>query len=120
MWAQTYKNGHREVRWSPEAWLDRVLARIRMEDEVKRIAEERTRTEERLRRLGRAYVDNLYSDNDYRRQKRDLEDRLAGLVAPEADAARAAGEMLQSRTPPQTRACAGGVNTCGAVGNLRA
>ncbi len=32
-------------------------------------------------------MDGLYSDNDYKRQKRLMEDRLAGLLVPEADAA---------------------------------
>ena len=36
----------------PEAWMDRVLARIHLVDEVERVAFERRGAEQRLRRLG--------------------------------------------------------------------
>ena len=49
----------------------------------------------RLRRLGKAYVDGLYSDDDYRREKRGLEEKLAGLGVPEVDATREAGKLLE-------------------------
>ena len=79
----------------PEAWMDRILARIQIEDEAQRVEEERVRVQERLRRLGRAYVDGLYSDQDYQRQKRELEERLMGLVVPEMEAAQQAGRLLE-------------------------
>ena len=50
----------------PEAWMDRVLAHIHLADDVERVCHERTQTEQRLKRLGRAYVDGLYDDG-YRR-----------------------------------------------------
>ena len=53
----------------PEAWMDRVLAQIQLADEIARVAQERKETEQRLKRLGRAYVDGLYSEDDYRREK---------------------------------------------------
>ncbi|MDA0264905.1 MAG: zinc ribbon domain-containing protein [Chloroflexi bacterium] len=79
----------------PEAWMDRVLAKIHLADEVNRIGQERLQTEQRLMRLGKAYVDGLYSDDDYRREKRSLEEMLAGLVIPGVDSAKEAGRLLE-------------------------
>ena len=79
----------------PEAWMDRVLAKIHLADEVNRIGQERLQAEQRLRRLGRAYVDGIYSDDDYRREKRSLEESIAGLVVPGVDSAKEAGELLE-------------------------
>ena len=56
----------------PEAWMDRVLAHIHLADDVERVRHERTQTEQRLKRLGRAYVDGLYDDDGYRREKHSL------------------------------------------------
>ena len=78
----------------PDVWMDRVLAKIHLADEVNRIGQERQQAEQRLQRLGRAYVDGLYSDDDYRREKRSLEDSIAGLVVPGVDSAKEAGELL--------------------------
>ena len=57
----------------PETWMDRVLARIHLADEVDRVQQERQMTGQRLKRLGKAYVDGLYPDDDYRREKRALD-----------------------------------------------
>ena len=59
------------------------------------MGQERLQTEQRLKRLGRAYVDGLYSDDDYKREKHSLEDSIAGLVVPLVDAAKEAGELLE-------------------------
>lgn len=80
----------------PEAWMDRVLARIHLADEVERIQQERQQTQQRLKRLGKAYVDGLYPDNDYRREKRALEEKLSTLVVPGIDSAKEAGKLLES------------------------
>ena len=80
----------------PEAWMDRVLARIHLADDVERVRHERVQTEQRLRRLGTAYVDGLYDDDGYRREKRSLEDKLANLVVPGVDAAMEAGKLLEN------------------------
>ena len=79
----------------PETWMDLVLAQIQVVYEAQRVKHERTQTEQRLRRLGKAYGDDLYLDDDYRREKRGLEEKLAGLVVPEVDATRAAGMLLE-------------------------
>jgi len=48
-----------------------------------------------LRRLGKAYVEDLHFDIDYRREKRGLENQLASLVIPDVDAAKEAGKLLE-------------------------
>ena len=40
-------------------------------------------------------MDGLYSDEDYRREKRTLEDKLATQVVPGVDAAMEAGKLLE-------------------------
>ena len=79
----------------PEAWMDRVLSQVHLADEVTRVQEERKKVQQRLKRLGRAYVDGLYSDEDYRKEKRLLEDQLGALVVPGVDAAKEAGRLLE-------------------------
>ena len=80
----------------PEVWMDRVLARIHLADDVERVRQERVQTQQRLWRLGTAYVDGLYDDDGYRREKRSLEDKLANLVVPGVDAAMEAGTLLEN------------------------
>src|SRR5690606_16441597 len=67
----------------PTDWMDQALAIISQKDEVARVKEERARVAERLRRLGRAYVDGLFPDTEYRRQKHALEVELESLIVPE-------------------------------------
>ena len=76
-------------------WQQQVMAIISVKDEVLRVKQERTQAEQRLRRLGKAHVDGLYSDDDYGREKQGLEEKLAGLVVPEGDATREAGNLLE-------------------------
>ena len=71
------------------------MAKIQLADELNRIGQERVQTEHRLKRLGKAYVDGLYSDDDYRREKRSLEELLSGLVIPDVDSAKEAGELIE-------------------------
>ena len=79
----------------PDAWMDRVLARIHLADEVKRVEEERKGTEQRLKRLGQIYLDGVIPEPEYQRQKRLLHDGLASLVVPKVDATREAGKLLE-------------------------
>ena len=83
-------------------WLDKVLARIELKDEVERITKQRQQATDQLRRLGRAYVDGLYSDNDYQRHKRSLEMELESLVLPQADTSAEAGRLRgpANKRPP--------------------
>ena len=48
----------------PDAWVDRVLAQVRLVDEVKRVGEERKKTQQQLRRLAQAYVDGHIPDDE--------------------------------------------------------
>ena len=79
----------------PEAWVDRVLAQVHLADEVKRVGEERKKAEQRLRRLVQVYVDGHVVEEEYRRQKKQLEEKMRSLVVPDADAAVTAGKLLE-------------------------
>jgi site-specific DNA recombinase len=76
-------------------WLEEVLAIISLKDEVERVRDERSKAEEKLRRMAKAYVDNLFPDEEYHRQKRLLEMELESLVVPEANAAEEAGRLIR-------------------------
>ncbi len=80
----------------PDAWQDRLLARLHLEDEVKRVERERKETEQRLKRLGQVYLDGLLEHEEYKRQKRQLEEKLQSLVVPGIDAAQEAGKLLEN------------------------
>ena len=43
----------------PDAWMDRVLAKMRITDEIERVENERIGVQRRLKRLGQVYLDNL-------------------------------------------------------------
>ena len=75
-------------------WEEEVLSIVSTRDEAESIREKRQKVQERLRRLGKAYVDGVYGDDEYRRQKRACELRLESLVLPEADAAAEAGKLI--------------------------
>ena len=72
-----------------------MLAQVHGADEVKRVERERDQVQQRLKRLGTAYVDGMYEDGEYRRQKRVLDDKLQFLVVPDADVAAEAGKLLE-------------------------
>lgn len=78
----------------PQDWIGQALALISEKDEVARVKEQRAKVAERLRRLGRAYVDGLFPDAEYRRQKHALESELESLIVPEVDAATEAGRLI--------------------------
>ena len=79
----------------PEAWMDRVLARIQVADEVTKIQGERIQVEQRLKRLGDVYLDGLKTRGDYVREKKSLGDALDSLVVPGFDATQEAGKLLE-------------------------
>ncbi|MFQ6026165.1 MAG: recombinase family protein [Dehalococcoidia bacterium] len=80
----------------PEIWQDRLLARLHLEEEVKRVERERRATKQRLKRLGQVYLDELMDYEEYRRQKRQLEEKLGSLVVPGIEAAQEAGKLLEN------------------------
>ncbi len=76
-------------------WLEEVLAIISLKDEVEQVKKKRVATQEKLRRMSRAYIDGLFPDEEYRRQKKLLEMELESLVVPEANAAEEAGKLIR-------------------------
>ena len=80
----------------PDSWQDRLVARLHLEDETKRVEKERKETAQRMKRLGQVYLDNLLTLEEYQRQKRQLEDRLGSLVVPELAAVQQAGNLLEN------------------------
>ena len=80
----------------PEAAMDRVLARIHLADAVKGANQERKALNQRLKRLEQVYLDGLLEPDDYRRQKRELEEKIASLVVPGVDATKQAVELLEN------------------------
>ena len=75
-------------------WMEEVLSIVSHKDEVFRINEERQRTQEKLRRMAKAYIDGVFPDEEYHRQKRLLEMELESLVVPGANAAEEAGKII--------------------------
>ena len=66
------------------------------ESEYVTVTRERQQTQERLRRLGKAYVDNLLGDKEYELEKRILEAKMETLVVPEIEAAFNAALLIES------------------------
>ena len=73
-----------------------VLAQVHLGDEVKQVSQERKKADQRLRRLAQVYVDGHIREDEYRRQKKQLEVKLRSLVAPDADSALSAGRLLEN------------------------
>ena len=85
-----------EVITLESSWKDKVIAKIAAISEHDRVLQERKRTSERLRRLGKAYVDGLVEEGEYNIQRKLLQDSLDTLVVPEMDAAIKAGELIEN------------------------
>jgi site-specific DNA recombinase len=75
-------------------WLEEILTIISMKDEVDRVKKARVATQEKLRRMAKAYIDGVFPDEEYHRQKRLLEMELESLVVPQANAAEEAGKLI--------------------------
>ncbi|MDD5702140.1 MAG: hypothetical protein PHU23_08845 [Dehalococcoidales bacterium] len=75
-------------------WLEEVLAIVNLKDEVDRVKKQRAVVQERLRRVGKIYIDRLISDEEYNHQLRKLNDELASLVVPGISAAEEAGKLI--------------------------
>ena len=65
-------------------------------DAVKGADQERKALNQRLKRLGQIYLDGLLEPDDYRRQKRELEEKIASLVVPGVDATKQAVDLLEN------------------------
>ena len=77
-------------------WLEEVLSIISLKDEVQRVKKDRVAVLEKQRRMGKAYVDGLFPDEEYHRQKKLLEMELESLVVPAANAAEEAGKLIMN------------------------
>ncbi len=77
-----------------DRWLEEVLTIISVKDEAERINKKKQDIQQRLRRMGRTYIDGLFDDAEYSRQKRMLELELESLVIPEIHSAEQAGKLL--------------------------
>jgi adenine/guanine phosphoribosyltransferase-like PRPP-binding protein len=77
-------------------WLEEVLSIISLKDEVARVKKDRLAVIEKQRRLGKAFVDGLFPDEEYHRQKKLLEMELESLVVPAANAAEEAGNLIMN------------------------
>jgi hypothetical protein len=80
----------------PDAWMDRVLAKMRITDEIERLENERISVQRRLKRLGQVYLDNLSITRNACRQKRILEARLSSLRCLESIRQRPPGRWLRT------------------------
>ncbi len=77
-------------------WIDQVMALIGIQDEQEKVSEQRRNLEERKRRLGKAFVEGMYSDTDYEREKHYIDMELETLVVPQADETVKAGELIEN------------------------
>ena len=75
-------------------WQEEVLSIVSLKDEILRIEEERQKTQEKLRRMAKAYIDGVFPDEEYHRQRKLLELELESLVVPGANAAAEAGKII--------------------------
>ena len=87
-------------------WQEEVLAIISLKDEVERVQIEREQTQSRLRRMAKAYVDGLFPDEEYHRQKKLMEMEMESLSVPAADAAEEAGKLIMNLRELWARATA--------------
>jgi site-specific DNA recombinase len=85
-------------------WLEEVLAIINMKDETERIQKRKYALQERLKRIGKVYLDKLISDEDYSRQIRLAKEEIESLVVPEVNAVEEAGKLVKQL--PELWACA--------------
>ncbi|MCH8346817.1 MAG: recombinase family protein, partial [Chloroflexi bacterium] len=82
------------IELEPE-WLEAVLARIAVRDEVERVRIQRLQVQEKLKRLGKAYLDLLVTEEEFKRRKLLLDLEMESLVVPQANAAEEAGRLVQ-------------------------
>lgn len=79
----------------PEAWQVEVLSILSSLDERARIAKEKERIEEKLRRMRRLYTELEISEAEYELERRKLEVSLTSLVVPKENEMIRAGEKLK-------------------------
>ena len=67
---------------------------LSLKDESAKTIKVRQTAQEKLRRMAKAYMDGLFQDEEYQRQKILIELELESLVIPEINAAKEAGELI--------------------------
>ena len=71
-----------------------MLSIVSLKDEARQVRKRKQAAQEKLRRMAKAYIDGVFPDEEYHRQKKLLEMELESLVVPAADAAKEAGKLL--------------------------
>ena len=62
---------------------------------MERVPIQRLQVQEKLKRLGKAYLDLLVTEEEYKRRKRLVDLEMESLVVPQANAAEEAGRLVQ-------------------------
>jgi site-specific DNA recombinase len=75
-------------------WLEEVLSIISLKDEVDRVKKASQLTQEKLLCMAKAYIDGIFPDEEYHRQKGLLEMELESLVVPAANVTEEAGKLI--------------------------
>jgi site-specific DNA recombinase len=78
------------------SWRERIISRVSTLSEHEHILKQRKQIQEKIRRLGKTYLDGVIEDGEYNVQRKLLQDNLDSLVIPEPDAAMNAGKLLES------------------------
>ncbi len=78
------------------AWKEHIISKLSNLSNHDEILKQRKQIKERLRRLGKAYVDGIVNDGEYNVQRKLLQNNLESLVEPDADASINAGELLET------------------------
>nr|AEI59452.1 DsiB [Dehalococcoides sp. enrichment culture clone WL_Dhc_01] len=79
-----------------ESWLEEVLSVISLKDEVDRVTKEREQVNIKLKRMAKAYIDGLISDDEYNRQKKVYGLALESLVVSDYNASEEAGKLIMN------------------------
>jgi hypothetical protein len=77
-----------------DQWLEEVLAIINLKDEVETVKKKKQVTQEKFRRMAKAYIDGVFPDEEYHRQKKLLEMELESLFIPQINKTEEAGKLI--------------------------
>lgn len=76
------------------SWLEQVLALVAEKDQIKDVEQTQGKIQEKLQRLGRAYVDGLYEEPEYKAEKNRLGLELESLAMLQLSTVKEAGLLL--------------------------
>jgi DNA invertase Pin-like site-specific DNA recombinase len=77
-------------------WLDEAASIISLKDEVARVKKEREAIKGKLRRMATTFIDGVFPEEEYNRQKKLLEMELDSLVVPKVNVAEEANKLLNN------------------------